>query len=100
MSTSWSVGYKRPPIESRFRKGVSGNPKGRSKRSRDVPGAILKHLDRPITITINGRRRTMPTFDAIVIQLLNQALKGDLRATKTVFDLRLIAENWQTDNIE
>jgi len=100
MSRSWSVGYKRPPVQSRFRKGASGNPKGRPKRSRDVPGAILKHLDRPITITINGRRKTMPVFDAIVMQLSNKALNGDLKAIKAVCDLRLIAENWQEENIE
>ncbi|MBN9488985.1 MAG: hypothetical protein J0H44_17240 [Alphaproteobacteria bacterium] len=100
MSRSWSVGYKRPPVRSRFRKGISGNPKGRPKRSRNVLDAILRHLDRPITITINGRRRTMSIFDAILMQLSNKALSGDLKAMKAVSDLRLMAEEWREENIE
>ena len=34
----YEVGYGRPPIESRFQPGQSGNPKGRQKRKRNLRG--------------------------------------------------------------
>ena len=35
MPDDYEVGYKKPPPRTRFRKGRSGNPKGRPKGSRD-----------------------------------------------------------------
>ena len=32
---SYKVGYSQPPVEHRFRKGVSGNPKGRGKGTKN-----------------------------------------------------------------
>jgi hypothetical protein len=32
---SYEVGYKKPPLHARFKKGQSGNPRARPKRSKD-----------------------------------------------------------------
>ena len=54
MSTEQSVGYGRPPSSTRFRKGQSGNPKGRPRnRSREIPyDAVLGQM---VTIREDGR---------------------------------------------
>ena len=36
----YEVGYGRPPIESRFQPGQSGNPKGRRKRQRNLKTVV------------------------------------------------------------
>ncbi|HEY8129410.1 MAG TPA: DUF5681 domain-containing protein [Hyphomicrobium sp.] len=34
-SPPYDIGYGKPPVKTRFRKGQSGNPKGRGKGSRN-----------------------------------------------------------------
>ena len=36
MSDDYEVGYKKPPIHTRFKPGVSGNPKGRPKGTKNL----------------------------------------------------------------
>lgn len=48
-----TVGHKRPPIHSRFTKGVSGNPKGRPKGKKSVSSLIRKALNKIIVVNEN-----------------------------------------------
>lgn len=41
---STQVGYKRPPINTQFKKGHSGNPKGRRKGSKNTGALLVKVL--------------------------------------------------------
>ncbi len=75
------VGYKRPPRHGRFRKGQSGNPRGRRKGS-STRSAAEKVLDRKVMATVDGQRRKLPITEALVLQLAQRALAGDLRATR------------------
>ncbi len=91
-SRDYQVGYGQPPAEHRFQKGTSGNPRGRPKRdTRALPGlglreALLKAASQPLAMTLDGQRITTTRGEALVHQLLAQALKGDLRATKLYLD--------------
>ena len=51
---NYKVGHKKPPPESRFKKGISGNPSGRPKRSSSLDDFIMKELHRPVPATLNG----------------------------------------------
>lgn len=75
------VGYKSPPRHSRFRKGQSGNPRGRRKGT-GMRSAAEKVLDRKVMATVDGQRRKVPITEALVLQLAQRALAGDLRATR------------------
>lgn len=87
-----SVGYGKPPLGTRFKKGQSGNPKGRPKGSRNL-STVLGHVSREkVRVTENGKVRTMTKSEAMVRQLIAKALAGDLRAIKDVFGLHQIAE--------
>lgn len=80
------VGYKRPPRHSRFRRGQSGNPRGRRKGS-GVRSAAEKVLDRKVTVTIDGKRQKVPITEALVLQLTQRALAGDSKAIRDVLKI-------------
>jgi hypothetical protein len=46
----YPVGYGKPPQHSQFKKGVSGNSKGRPKGRLNLGTVLQTELDRPITI--------------------------------------------------
>ncbi len=75
-----AVGYRKPPKEHQFKPGQSGNPRGRPVRNQSMRASILEELKMSITVTENGRTRKMPKDKAIVVNLINKALRGDLRA--------------------
>lgn len=80
------VGYRRPPRHSRFRKGQSGNPSGRRKGS-GIRSALEKVLDRKVTATVDGERRKVPLTEALVLQLAQKALAGDVRSIREVLKI-------------
>jgi len=85
----YEVGYRKPPIETRFRTGQSGNPTGRPKRVPIIdPGMLLEAIDNEeINVVENGRRKRMPKLEIEFRQLFTKALKGDLRAARHVFNM-------------
>ena len=87
----YEVGYKKPPKHSQFRKGQSGNPRGRPLGSKDVATLIDEALDEKVTVTENGQRRRIRKSKAIATQLVNRAVQGDPRVSQLV--LRLQADS-------
>ena len=88
----YEVGFGKPPAATRFRKGQSGNPRGRPKGKRNAATTIMRALDAKVTINENGRRREITKFEAAITQLANKAATGDLRALGMVTALMQLAE--------
>jgi hypothetical protein len=78
--SDYKIGHGRPPKHSKFKPGKSGNPDGRPKGSRNIATIAKEVLFKQVTITENGRRRKVPAFEALMLNLLKQSLEGDLRA--------------------
>jgi hypothetical protein len=78
--TAPKVGYKHPPVHSRFKPGVSGYPQGRKKGVRNLATEVKRSLESQVTVNENGRERRVPTLEAMVRRLREKALKGDTRA--------------------
>jgi len=83
----YEVGYGKPPRHTRFRKGQSGNPRGRACGSKNLKTLLSEALNEPAIITENGRRRKITMREAIVRQVVNSSATPDLRAVRIVFDL-------------
>jgi Family of unknown function (DUF5681) len=83
--SEFRVGYQKPPRHSRFKPGQSGNPTGRPKKKATTFAELFaRELNRPVTLTIGGKRRRIPILQAIAKQYMNMAVKGDHKATALV----------------
>jgi Family of unknown function (DUF5681) len=81
------VGYGRPPAATRFKKGQSGNPKGRPKGRKSVGKILRDALHRTIEVREGERIRAMPKIEAVIEVTLNKALKGDHRSFAKLMDV-------------
>jgi Family of unknown function (DUF5681) len=87
----YKVGPGRPPLRTRFRKGQSGNPGGRRKKT--LPALLADALNEPVVVTIDGERRKITKREAVVHQLVDKSTSADLRATKMLLDMMKDAEH-------
>lgn len=87
----YEVGYKRPPVHTRFKRGQSGNPKGRPKKVpepalhaglSEEDALTLRLLAEEVSVVVDGQARRMTRREAICRAQLEQAMAGDLRAMK------------------
>lgn len=82
----YKVGYGRPPIHSRFKKGKSGNPDGRKKGSKNFATVVKSVLFKPMSV--KGRQnRKIPLIEGLLNQLAQRAFDGDHKAVDQLLDL-------------
>jgi len=76
----YEVGYKKPPVATRFKPGQSGNRHGRPKKSKNVSTIIGKEANSLVSITEQGRSKTLSKIEIGIKHLANKAASGDLKA--------------------
>jgi Family of unknown function (DUF5681) len=85
---------RRPPVGTRFQKGVSGNPKGRPKGSRQQravsPSAFDIVLDKTLPVTLGGVARELTVEEALHYKTYQEAIAGNRAAQRKV--LKMIAK--------
>jgi hypothetical protein len=89
MSEDYEIGYKRPPKATRWRKGQSGNPKGRLKGTRNLTTELGEELAELIPIREQGRSRKVTKQRALIKALTAKALQGDVRAANLIMNLAI-----------
>ena len=83
----YQVGYGKPPLHSRFKRGQSGNPRGRPPGAKNLTSLLTESLNESVVIAEDGGRRKISKREAIVKQLVNKSAKGDWRAVKLLLDI-------------
>ena len=90
------VGYGRPPHETRWKKGQSGNPGPKRRRTASV--ATVEIIDRlfgePVEIVENGVARKVSILEAILMRLWAAEMSGSKRAGRVRLQfLELVPKN-------
>ncbi|MCU6455672.1 DUF5681 domain-containing protein [Sphingomonas sp. A2-49] len=75
-SPSYAVGYGRPPRHSQFRKGQSGNLKGRPKGAKSFKTIVRESMTAKLAVRTATGRKTVTHAQALMMQTIESALKG------------------------
>ena len=98
---SYEVGYAKPPRQTRFSPGKSGNPKGRPKGAKNKRPAlneerlkdiVLEEAYRDISVRDGNRTVSMPMAKAVIRALAVNAAKGQHRAQRLFAEMLTTTE--------
>jgi hypothetical protein len=82
------VGFGKPPRHSRFKPGISGNPKGRPKRKSMALGDIANHvLNTSVEYREGDRRKKASRHELMLMGLVRRALGGKVAAAEKLLKL-------------
>lgn len=87
----YKVGYGKPPKRHQFKKGVSGNPRGRKKKDTTIRSIMRKIITETVTAKTPDGEKSMVALEFVLRSMLSRAAKGDNRATDKVIALTLAA---------
>ena len=68
---SYPVGYGRPPVHTQFKKGVSGNPRGKKKGQKGLKAVVEDVFQQKVSIRTARGIRKVTKLDALVQKLMN-----------------------------
>jgi hypothetical protein len=97
------VGYGNPPTSGQFKKGQSGNPKGRPKKrttvesEREMRAVFMEAANTLVTTTVGGKKTRIPALQALFYKIISRALEGHGPSVRIVLDL---AQKFMADHEE
>ena len=98
-------GYKNPPVEHQFKKGKSGNPKGRPRKKTkqhsdpglDLIASLYRELRKSVFVQENGKHREITKLDAFSAQLVAQSVNGKPSQQKMLLSLLTLDRHEETE---
>ena len=98
-------GYKNPPKEYQFKKGKSGNPKGRPRKKKqssfdpglDLIASVHRELRKSVFVQENGKHREISKLDAFSAQLVAQSVNGKPSQQKMLLSLLMLDTHEETE---
>ncbi|MEI9930299.1 MAG: DUF5681 domain-containing protein [Rhizomicrobium sp.] len=79
------IGFRKPPVKTRFQPGVSGNRSGRPKRKQsDLAKCVTNVLNAPMEFVEGGRKKIATREEVKLRLLIAKAVKGDVKAAEDI----------------
>ena len=83
----YEVGYGRPPLHTRFRKGERRNSRGRPQPKKALTEIFKKVVNEKVTVSVGGGTERITKALAVLHANLQEALKGTKSAMANVYEL-------------
>ena len=94
------TGYGKPPKKYQFKKGVSGNPRGRPKGTSSLLSDLNKIVNQKISVNLNGQNMRLTKRQAFLQRVANDAIAGRASTARLLYELlKLEAEQLDTEGM-
>ena len=77
---AYDVGYGKPPKNTQFKKGQSGNPSGKAKKAMTLAEVFEAEGQKKMTVNENGVKKKMTKNEVLAMSAYNEAHKGNNKA--------------------
>ncbi len=88
-SPGYDIGYRKPPRQSQFRRGESGNPRGRPKGTKNLKTDLMEELSEMISVREGDRSQNVSKQRAVLKTLTARALQGDARSAALLISMMM-----------
>jgi len=85
-NSTYEVGYGKPPKANRFRKGRTGNSRGKRQGEENIISAFKRHVLRRVKIS-DGEVSTMTLAEAVILKNYHAALQKNPFAMSNIYRL-------------
>jgi Family of unknown function (DUF5681) len=86
-NSTYEVGYGKPPKANQFRKGRTGNPRGKRSGEENIISAFKRHVLKRVKINDGERVRTVTLAEAVILKNYNAALQKNPFAMGNIYRL-------------
>ena len=83
----YPVGYGKPPKDTRFKPGQSGNPKGRPRGAKGLNTLVRQNLTQKVAVRTPSGEKKISRIEAVIHKTVEQAMKGNARAIAELLKL-------------
>ena len=83
----YEVGYGKPPKANQFRKGRTGNPRGKRGGEENFSSAFKRIVSKRVKINDGEKVRTITLAEAVILKNCNAAVQKDPFAMSNIFGL-------------
>jgi hypothetical protein len=81
------VGYKNPPVHTRFKPGQSGNPRGRPKGAKGIKTIVRELLTEKVLVRTALGEKKISRIEVVIQKTIELAMKGNARALAQLISL-------------
>jgi Family of unknown function (DUF5681) len=86
-TASYDVGYRKPPKANQFRKGRSGNARGRKRGEENIVSVFKRYVMNRVKIKVGDQIHTVALAEAVLFKNYNAALQKNPFAMGNIFRL-------------
>jgi hypothetical protein len=73
-------------VKTRWKKGQSGNPRGRPRKGVTLPYAAREMMDQPLRCEVNGEVIVMSRLERILLEIITRSDAGDLACSRFLLE--------------